>query len=326
MSAKHLAIACLTLLLSIHSLASSKHNQYGPVARDCAHDRIICIEGNNHIFAVKGPLTGSQVNNLCPSTPKQTSFKRNRLPPNMLQPMIIVNAGKNILAYKQDQNRVHRSPSSEGLPSFSYILCGTADNKPNSGLHTKANNPISFDTFLSKSFAISGVHNAPSNEAFMADDRKFAYREVALKDSLAYVTSLFPTSEVNYEIFGNYIAGYQFTADYQDISARFDKEERLYEFISSTKKDNIPFITTLNEFVSNYGNSIVKGSATLEHDLDPKNNVSSGTYIWKLRGGSYLTLTINNAEIKLKMVNINLAEQTAEYVRKAKRLTAQDQK
>ena len=287
-------------------LTSLGSKPYGPIERDCNHSRIVCIEGNQTMFAVKGPLTANQANHLCPSTPRQTSFKRNSLPSNMLHPMIIVNVGSHIIEYTQHQNSIQKT-SNEILPKFSYVLCGTSDHKPNSGLHLNADKPIPFDTFLESSFAVDHVKNPPRYDKFEALDRTFAFREVALGDSLAYMLTLFPSSEVNYKIVENHITGYDFNASFRDITGRFDKEERLYEFTASIQEDT-SFSTTLNEFVELYGKPIVKGNSTLSHDLDPKNNVKSGVYIWKTSDSGYLTISIEtskNTNITVKMIDIN---------------------
>jgi hypothetical protein len=306
---------------SISPVTTLNSNSYGPIERDCNHSRIVCIEGNQTIFAVKGPLTDSQVNHLCPSTPRQTSFRRNRLPSNMLHPMIIVNVGSDVISYIQHQSRIQKT-SNETLPKFSYVLCGTSGYKPNSGLHINANKPVPFDTFLDNSFVADHVKNPPTYNKFEAPDRKFAFREVALGDSLAYILTLFPLSEVNYESVGNHISGYHFTAHYRDIMGRFDKEERLYEFTASMQEESGSLSTALNEFVGLYGKPVMNGDSTLDYDLDPNNNVKSGTYIWKIPGGGYLTIsieTIKNTSIKVKMVDINQAEKAAEYFNKTKK-------
>jgi hypothetical protein len=300
---------------SISPLTTLNSNSYGPIERDCNHSRIVCIEGNQTIFAVKGPLTDSQVNQLCPSTPMQTSFRRNSLPSNMLHPMIIVNVGSDVISYTQHQSRMQKT-SNETLQKFSYVLCGTSNHKPNSGRHINAENPVPFDTFLVNSFAADHVKNPPTYNKFEALDRKFAFREVA------YMLTLFPSSEVNYDIVGNHISGYHFTANYRDITGRFDKEERLYEFTASMQEEGSPLSTTLNEFVERYGKPVMKGGSTLDHDLDPINNVKSGTYIWKMPGGGYLTISIEttkNTSITVKLVDINQAEKAAEYFNKAKK-------
>ncbi len=296
-------------------------NSYGPIERDCSHKRIVCIEGNQTIFAVKGPLTNNQAKHLCPSTPSQTAFKRNRLPNNMLYPMIIVNVDSHIIEYSQHQNSIQKT-SSETLPKFSYILCGTSDHEPNSGRHLNADKPVPFDTFLVNSFAAEQLINPPTYDIFEALDRQFAFRQVALGDSLAYMLALFPSSEINYEIVGNHIAGYQFNANYRDITGRFDKEERLYEFTASIQEDANSLSAILTELVALYGKPAVKGGSTLGYDLDPINNVRSGTYIWKISSSGYLTISIETAEntsITVKMVDISQAEKAAEYLNKAKK-------
>ena len=307
--------------LSALPLSSLNASSYGPIERDCNHSRIVCIEENNTIFAVKGPLTASQVNHLCPSTPKQTSLKRNRLPSNMLHPMIIVNVGSDIITYTQHQNRIQKI-TNETLPKFSYILCGTPDHKPNSGRHAYADKPIPIDIFLDKSLAADQVKNPPKYNKFDALDRKFAFHEIALGDSLASMVTRFPSSEVNYDIAGNHIVGYHFNANFQDIMGKFDKEERLYEFTAYFQEEGTSLSSTLNEFVELYGKPMVKGSLSLEHNLDPINNLKTGTYIWKISESAYLTITIEttkNTRITVKMVDISQAEKVAEYLSKAKK-------
>ena len=67
---------------------------------------------------------------------------------------------------------------------------------------------------------------------------------------------------------------------------------------------------------------MVKGSLSLEHNLDPINNLKTGTYIWKISESAYLTITIEttkNTRITVKMVDISQAEKVAEYLSKAKK-------
>ncbi len=300
---------------------TSSSTAYGPVKRDCDHSRIVCIEGNQTIFAVKGPLTSRQAKHICPSTPMQTEFKRNRLPSNMLNPMLIVNEDKSIIEYSQLQNNIQKT-ASETLPKFSYLLCGTSDHKPNSGRHINANNPMPFDTFLDKSLAAEQVKNIPTYTKFEAPDRKFAFHEVALGDSLAYITTLIPSSEVNYEIVGTHIAGYHINAKHRDITGRFDQEERLYEFTASLQEENISLSSALNDLMELYGKPVAKGRYSLDHDLDPANNAKQGTYIWKIWEGAYLTISIDttkNTNIMVKMLDISQAEKAAEYLSKIKK-------
>lgn len=303
--------------------SSLSSNTYGPIQRDCSHSRIVCIEGNESIFAVKGPLTKSQANLICPSTPRQTSFKRNRLPSNMLHPMIIVNVGSDIIEYNQYKNTIQKT-SNETLPKFSYVLCGTSEHQANSGLHPNANKPIPLNTFLDSSFTIDRVKNPPSFNSFTAPNRKFAVREIALGDSLAYLETLLPSAEINYEIIGNHITGFYLNTKDQDITGRFDKEERLYEFTISMEKSDTSFSTALNTLVELYDKPVVKGGSSLEYDLDPINKVKSGTYIWKISDSGYLTISIeakNNTFIKVKMVDLNQADKAAEYLNQVKRKT-----
>ena len=325
-----LLFVCITFLptlkthadTSLHSsLFSTSSNHYGPIERDCHHPRIACIEGSNTLFAVKGPLTKNQANQLCPSTPRQTAFKRNRLPSHMQHPMIIVNVGSDIIEYSQRQNSIQKT-SLDTLPIFSYVLCGTTAHKPNSGLHINADKPIKFDTFLENSFAADQIINPPTNKIFKADNRKFEFGEVALGDGLAYVVSLFPSAEVNYDMAGNHITGYTFSADLHKTAGRFDKEERLYEFTTSIPEHDSSFSETLNSLVEQYGKPMVKGSSSLDHDLDPLNDVKSGTYIWKIAGGGYLTISIKttlHTQMSVKMIDINQAEKALDYVTNTKK-------
>lgn len=312
----------LTSYVSASSLNLLNSKSYGPVERDCNHSRIVCIEGNQTIFAVKGPLTLSQASQLCPATPKHTSFKRNKLPSNAFHPMIILNVGSDIIAYSQNLHRIQKS-SSEKLPNFSYILCGTSDHKPSSGLHSNADNPVAFDIFLDQSFTTEQIKNPPTYKNFKSPDRVFAFREVALGDSLAYMMELFPSSEVNYEIAGTYITGYHFHSLYSDIVGRFDKEEGLYEFTATFKEKGTSLSTILKELIGFYGNPVTKGDSTLNHDLDIENGVKSGTYIWKISSSAYLTISIQTVEdinITVKMVDINKAEKATEYFNKVNKI------
>ena len=288
--------------------------RFGPVAKDCSHERIFCFEGNNKLFAVKGPLTSVQVNNLCPSTPKQAIFKWLQLPSNLLHAVIIAKVGDSVFVYNPNQYRVQKSPIDKPLPKFSYVLCGTGDSSPNDGRHIHADNPVPLDDFLANSPAFDNIKNTPSNKVIKALDRTYAFREVMPGDSLAYLMSLFPSAEVNYEISGNYIVGYDFAAEHGAIRAKFDKQERLYEFTSSSSKANTSFIENLEEFVKRYGEPVVKGGTTLEHDLNPENKVNYASYIWKALSGTYLTLTIDMTKednITVKMVDIIQAEKAA---------------
>lgn len=314
------------LLFINHASASSLNllssNSYGPVERDCNHSRITCIEGNQTIFAVKGPLTLSQANQLCPSTPKQTAFKWNRLPSNIFHPIIIVNAGSDIIAYSQQLHRIQKT-SNETLPNFSFILCGTSDHKPNSGLHKNADKSVPFDTFLDNSFSAEQIKNPPTDRNFKASDRTFAFREVALGDSLAYIRELFPSSEVNYKIAGTYITGYHLHSFYSDIVGKFDKDESLYEFTASFKEKDTTLSAILQELLKLYGMPVTKGDSSLDHDLDINNDVKSGTYIWKISVSAYLTVSIETTadiSITVKMVDINKAEKATEYFNKVKKI------
>lgn len=302
-------------------LSGFTSSTYGPIERDCNHNRIVCIDGKRTIFAVKGPLTKNQAEQLCPSTPKQTTFKRNRLPANMLNPMIIVNTDSDIIEYNQQKNTIQKTANGT-LPKFSFILCGTADLKPNSGQHNNADKPIPLDTFLSASFSADHIKNPPTYKEYKAINRKFSINDVALGDSLAYLMSLLPSSEVNYEIVGKHITGYDLNANNGDITGKFDKQERLYELTLSMKKEDTTFSATLTELVERYGKPVVKGGSKLEDDLDPLNKVTSGTYIWKLSASGYLTISINttkNTHITVKMIDLNQSEKTLEYVNKIKK-------
>lgn len=320
----HLVFIYLAWSLSVQasdfsdsSSALLKSGGFGPVAKDCGHERILCFESNTNVFAVKGPMTSTQVNNLCPSTPNQAIFKWLQLPSNLLHAVIIAKVGDSVFAYNPDQYRVQKSSIDKPLPKFSYVLCGTGDSSPNYGRHVHADNPVPLDDFLANSPAFDNIKNLPSNKVFKAADRTFAFREVMLGDSLAYLMGLFPSAEVNYEISGNQIAGYDFSAEHGGILAKFDKQERLYEFTSTSRKQDISFTEILKEFVNRYGNPVMKGGATIEHDLDPQNKRNANNYIWKLDNGAYLTLTIDTTKaesVTVKMLDIIQAEKAAKDV------------
>lgn len=288
--------------------------RFGPVAKDCSHERILCFESNTNVFAVKGPMTSAQVNNLCPSTPNQAIFKWLQLPGNLLHAVIIAKVGDSVFAYNPNQYRVQKSSIDKPLPKFSYVLCGTGDSSPNYGRHVHADNPVPLDDFLANSPAFDKIKNLPSNKVIKVADRTFSFREVMPGDSLAYLMSLFPSAEVNYELSGNHIAGYDFAAEHGGIRGKFDKQERLYEFTYSFRKANISFIEILEEFIKRYGEPVVKGGTTLEHDLNPQNKVNHAGYIWKALSGTYLTLTIDmtrEENVTVKMVDIIQAEKAA---------------
>lgn len=316
-------LVCIYLACSLSVQASDfssspsallKSGGFGPVAKDCDHERILCFESNSNVFAVKGPMTSAQVNNLCPSTPKQSIFRLLQLPGNLLNSVIIVKVGDSVFEYNQVQFRVLKNPFDEPLPKFSYILCGTRDNSPSYGRHARADNPVHLDDFLANSPAFDKIKDLPSNKVFKAADRTFSFREVMLGDSLAYLMSLFPSAEVNYEISGNHIVGYDFAAKQGGILAKFDKQEHLYEFTSTSRKQGISFTETLKGFVNRYGNPVMRGGATIEHDLDPHNKLNANSYIWRVDNGAYLTLTIDTTKaesVTLKMVDIIQAEKAA---------------
>jgi len=313
--------------------ASVDGGTYGPVARDCNHERIFCFDKQKDLFAVKGPfLSMSQLENLCPATPKVHDAKRAVIyanAPKMTRfGLAIVNVDKEkdfyqektrIQIYDVHARRFKRTPKTKQNDlKFDYVLCGTHNLRRPFRLHVNADNPVPFNSFLSKSFSIGNVQNIPTNKTFKSSERKYAFSGVALGDSLAYVKEKYPLNNIKYETVGRYITGYQTTF------GLFDKNEKLYKYNDFIPKNGISLITTLEKFVSRYGEPV---SGSIQHDLNPINKVTSGTYVWHPRKGAKLTITINEVNrpgVGVKMYDASLADKAENHLEQATLNAAQD--
>ena len=116
---------------------------------------------------------------------------------------------------------------------------------------------------------------------------------------------------------------------------RYDYEEKVRQTSKLLEQDNVVIFEGAFMFnnlfirvdiLEKRGNQInlIEVKAKSFRKNDPKKDVKSGIYMWKVSDSGYLTISIEtnkNTTMTVRMVDINQAEKVAEYLIKAKQQT-----